>query len=65
MHETLASIASEFKSFKLNWATSEKEGYAIFRVFDKPGYLPLGEQDVHVFTDYQICFSCLSCWHLS
>lgn len=52
-HEPLGFVGGEFTKHELNWSTYEKEGFAIFRTFEKLDYLMLGEQSVHVFTDHR------------
>lgn len=53
VHEPLAFIGSAFTGAERNWSTYEKEGFAIFKVFERLDYLLLGEQPVHVFTDHR------------
>lgn len=53
VHELLAFIDAEFSKTEKSWTTFEKEGFSIFRVFDKLDYLLMGEQKVHVFTDHR------------
>ena len=53
VHEPLGFVGGEFTKAELNWSTFEKEGYAIYRTFDKLDYLMMGEQPVHVFTDHR------------
>eukprot|EP00171_Calliarthron_tuberculosum_P004595 IDg4595t1 len=52
-HEPLGFVGGEFTKAELNWSTFEKEGFAIFKTFEKLDYLLLGEQPVHVFTDHR------------
>ena len=52
-HQPLGFVGGEFTKSELNWSTFEKEGYAIFKTFEKLDYLLLGEQPVHVFTDHR------------
>lgn len=53
VHEPLAFLGCEFQGSAKNWTTFEKEGFAIFQVFEKLNYLMMSEQPVHVFTDHR------------
>lgn len=48
----MSFVGGEFTGSMRNWATYEKEGFAIFPVFKKLDYLLLNESPVHVFTDH-------------
>lgn len=52
-HEPLAFLGVAFKDAERNWSTHEKEGYAIFQVFQKLEYMLLGNQKVHALTDHR------------
>lgn len=52
-HEPLGFLGGEFTGSERNWTTYEKEGFAIYRVFEKLDYMLMGEQPVHVFTDHR------------
>ena len=52
-HQPLGFVGGEFTKAEVNWSTFEKEGFAIFKTFEKLDYLLLGEQPVHVFTDHR------------
>ena len=52
-HEPLAFLGAAFKGAEKNWSMYEKEGFAIFQVFDKMDYLFFGDNPTHVFTDHR------------
>ena len=52
-HQPMGFVGGEFTKSEVNWSTFEKEGFAIFKTFQKLDYLFLGSQDVHVFTDHK------------
>ena len=52
-HCPLAFLGSEFKDSSRNWSTIEKEGYAIYSVFQKLDYLLMGSDDTHIYTDHR------------
>lgn len=52
-HEPLAFLGGEFTGSSRHWTTYEKEGFAIFNVFQRLDYMMLGNQKVHIFIDHR------------
>ena len=52
-HEPLAFLGAAFRGAQLKWSMFEKEGFAIFQVFDKMDYLFFGEKATNVFKDHR------------
>ena len=52
-HEPLAFLGAEFKGAQCGWITFEKEGFAILDTFDKLGYILMGSQPTHIYTNHR------------
>lgn len=52
-HEPLGFLGAAFKGADKNWSMYEKEGFAIFQVFEEIDYLLFGENPTRVFTDHR------------
>jgi len=51
-HEPLAFLGGAFRGPQERWSTPEKEGFAIYQVFERLDYLLLPERDTRIFTDH-------------
>jgi transposase InsO family protein len=51
-HHPLAFLSGSFRDSSLNWATTEKEGYALVATMERCEHLVTRSHAVHVFTDH-------------
>lgn len=52
-HEPLAFLGRELNGGERSWTTYEKEGFAVFKVFEMLDFMVMGEHHIYAFTDHR------------